>query len=149
MDYCCEVWGLRFISHTNQLMKLQKRAARTILKVNILTPSEQLFRNLEWLSYPQRVMYFRCIFIFKTLNKLSSDFFNDNFKFVSEKHNVNTRSATNLQLDIPKCNTEYYKCSFIISSISMFNSLPLHLKTLTTLSSLKKELKSHIMSGKC
>ena len=75
LDYCCEVWGSRYDEHVNRLEILQKRAARMILNANCYTPSSERFKRLNLLPLQKRVMYFRCIFIFKCINDLSSDFF--------------------------------------------------------------------------
>ena len=146
IDYCCEVWGLRLLTQTSQVTKLQKRAVRIILETNYFTPSIQLFNRLDMLSYEKRVMYFRCIFVYKCLNNLSSDFFQNKFQYISEVHNLNTRSAANQNLSIPKCKTDYLKHSFIYSAIKVFNSIPVTIKSLPTISAYKKALKSYLMS---
>ena len=109
MDYCCEIWGNRLNTHTERITKLQKRAARLILKCNMFTSSKEMFLQLNWLPFYRRVQYFRCIFVFKCINNLSSEFFKDIFKPVSAMHDRHTRSSSNNNLAIPKCHTEYYK----------------------------------------
>ena len=72
------VWGNTTIANQSRLVKLQKRAARLILKADILTPSDQTFKELlvvlpetgaiqhlsyglqkhEWIIFPN--MYHQC-----------------------------------------------------------------------------------------
>ena len=142
LDYCCEVWGLRFDTHIHKLEVLQKRAARMILNASFYTPSIDLFKRLNILPFHKRVMYFRCIFIYKCINDLSADFFKDTFLNVSSTHAINTRYSTNGNLVLPKCNTECFKRSFIYAAINSWNSLPNDFKGIQSVSSFKGELKS-------
>ena len=146
LDYCCEVWGSRYDEHVNRLEILQKRAARMILNANFYTPSSELFKRLNLLPFQKRVMYFRCIFIFKCINDLSSDFFKDTFLDVSLSHSFNTRYSTRGNLILPKCNTEYLKKSFIYSAINQWNLLPNHLKAMESIFSFKSNLKQYLLS---
>ena len=146
LDYCCEVWGSRYDTHIKRLEILQKRAARMILNVNYFTPSIELFKDLNWLPFHKRVMYFRCVFIHKCLNNLSSEFFSNTFLDVSITHSFNTRHAVNGNLVLPKCNTEYLKKSFIYSAISLWNSLPNDLKMIDSVFCFKGKFKKYLMS---
>ena len=55
--YGCLIWGCCSTSNANRLIKLQERTARIILNVDIMTPSEQMFFELNWLPFPKRVSY--------------------------------------------------------------------------------------------
>ena len=55
LDYGCLIWGHCSKSNILKLVKLQKRAARIILKADIYTPSQLLFKELNWLTFPERV----------------------------------------------------------------------------------------------
>ena len=50
-DFGCVVWGNTTKANLTRLVKLQKRAARMILKADFVTPSEQLFKELNWLPF--------------------------------------------------------------------------------------------------
>ena len=49
-DFGCVVWGNTTYAILTRLVKLQKRAARMILKADFMTPSEQLFKELNWVT---------------------------------------------------------------------------------------------------
>ena len=53
-DFGCVVWGNTTNANLTRLVKLQKRAARMILKADFMTPSEQLFKELNSLPFPKR-----------------------------------------------------------------------------------------------
>lgn len=143
-DYCCEIWGLRFNLHTERITKLQKRAARLILKCSFYTPSKEMFQKLKWLPFNDRVTYFKCVFMYRCINGLSSQFYRNMFKFARNSHGFNTRYATNDNLITPKVNTEIYKHSLYYSSILLWNSLPVEIKQLQSLAIFKRELKLHL-----
>ena len=65
-DYGCMIWGRCTTANTQRLLKLQKRAARIILKADILTSSQRMFSELRWLSFPRRVQYNTCVMVYKS-----------------------------------------------------------------------------------
>ena len=90
-DYGCVVWGNTTNANATRLAKLPKRAARAVLKANILTPSEQLFRKLNWLTFPKRVQYHTCLMVYKGINGLAPEYISSMLMYVSEKHDRHTR----------------------------------------------------------
>ena len=52
------------------MIKLQKRAARSILDKNIGASSEDMFAELHWMKFPDRVDYQKAIIMYKILNNL-------------------------------------------------------------------------------
>ena len=144
LDYCCEIWGLRFNMHTERIIKLQKRAARLILKCNFYTPSKEMFHELNWLPFNDRVTYFKCIFMYRCINGLSSEFYRDMFTFASNSHSFNTRYAAKDNLITPKAHTEIFKHSLSYSAILLWNNLPFEIKQSQSLSIFKRKLKVHL-----
>ena len=67
-DYGCMIWGQCSTYNINRLLKLQKRAARIILRADFMTPSKEMFQELGWLTFTNRVEYHtvqaRWIFVF-------------------------------------------------------------------------------------
>ena len=55
IDYGSVVWGAASSTNIERLTKLQKRAARIILHVDYDTSSDQMFKELRWLSVPDRL----------------------------------------------------------------------------------------------
>ena len=147
LDYCCEIWGLRFNMHTERIIKLQKRAARLILKCSFYTPSKEMFHKLKWLPFNDRVTYFKCVFMYKCINGLSSQFYRDVFEFACNSHYFNTRYAANDNLITPKVHTEIFKHSLYYSSILLWNSLPVEIKQVQSLSIFKRKLKLHLFES--
>ena len=57
LDFCCITWGNCSSTLEDKLVKFQKRAARVILDCDFYTPSSELFKELNWQTFPERVTY--------------------------------------------------------------------------------------------
>ena len=145
-DYGCLIWGGNTTAQSKRLVKLQKRAARIILRVDIMTPSESMFSQLKWLSFPKRIQYHVSIMMYKSLNNLAPDYMSDLFNKVSESHSRNLRSVSNDLLSIPLSKTRYYDRSFAIQGAKQWNSLPIDIRHAPSLTSFKHKVKMHLLS---
>ena len=112
LDYGCLVWDHCTVTHCTRILKLQKRAVRIVLQADIMTPSEFMIRELNWLPFFKRVTYHKCVFMYKSLNNIAQDYQTERFMKVSETHNRQLRSADNDLLKVPKSRTKYYNNSF-------------------------------------
>ena len=50
IDNCSSSWGSTAKLNIERINKLQKRAARFILKVDYITPSVEMFQRLRWMN---------------------------------------------------------------------------------------------------
>ena len=146
-DYGCWIWGGNTAAQTNRLLKLQKRAARIILRADIMTPSQSMFDQLKWLSFPKRIQYHASIMMYKSLNNLAPDYMKDLFSKVSESHSRNLRSVENDLLMIPFSKTRYYDRSFAIQGVKQWNSLPINIRNAPSLNSFKHNVKMHLLEN--
>ena len=147
LDYGCIIWSWTTIKNIGRILKLQKRAARIILKVDYMTPSLEMFKTLQWLSFPQRIKYHTALMIFKTLNRHAPEYLLDLFTKASEMHGRNLRSVTNDDLRVPFARTNYFSKSFSIEGAKQWNSLPTDIKQIKTLHSFKTSLRSHLFNS--
>jgi hypothetical protein len=135
IDYCSTVWGDTSAINVLKVWRLQKRAARLIFD-DFESRSATLFEKLNWLSVPQRFKYNKAVMMFKSMNGLCPKYLADLFVPVSENLR-SLRSKTSHQLPIPKPNSELFRQSFRYSGAKLWNDLPLHVKSATSLSSFK------------
>jgi len=61
-----------YFSHGRQTCK--KRAARAILDVDFTVPSETMFTQLKWMTFPERVVYHKAIQMEATVWGDASDY---------------------------------------------------------------------------
>ena len=141
-DYACVVWGRTSDYNINRLIKLQKRAARIILKAHFLTPSSDMFKELNWLPLDKRVRYHTGLTVYKALNGLTPQYISSLInKVPSTDHKL--RSSSKELLSVPKSRTQIYSNSFSINGPKEWNSLPLTVRTSSSLESFKRTLKKH------
>ena len=138
LDYGCLIWGRCSKSNILRLVKLQKRAARIILKEDIYTPSQLLFKELNWLTFPKRVQYHTYNMVYKALNGLAPEYISEIFVKISDTHNRILRSVDNELLRIPGSRTKIYENSFTISAAKLWNEIPLYIRNIKDLETLKK-----------
>ena len=70
-DYCCSIWGKTTQTHMKKVAILQKRAAKIILFKPNRTPSSELFKELEWLTFENRCKYQTAVLVNKSLHDLT------------------------------------------------------------------------------
>ena len=136
-DYGCLIWSRCSVTNTNRLLKLQKRAARIILEADIMTPSETLFSELQWLSFTKRIQYHTHIMMFKAFNGQTPTYISSMFTKTSEIHNRNLRFVDNAQLRIPFSRTTYYENSYTVNGAKLWNSLPNGLREMSNINTFK------------
>ena len=58
----------------DRLVRFQKRAARLILDLDVLTPFTRLFNTIKWVSFPERVVYHKALQLYTTIHCDSHDY---------------------------------------------------------------------------
>ena len=71
IDYGSITWGTASNTNIERVSKLQKRAARIILRVDFDTLSSVMFQELNWPSIENRLKYNKAVFSYRALNKLT------------------------------------------------------------------------------
>ena len=137
IDYCCTIWGNCSVGSGDKMIKFQKRAARMILDKDIDTPSIQLFSELKWLSFPERIKFQKAILMYKTLNGLAPNYLNDKYSYRNETTMRTLRSTSSNFLYIPKPSCELFRKSFVHSGATIWNNLPPDIRSAPSLSIFK------------
>ena len=70
-DYCCTIWGNTTTDSIDAVVKFQKRAARLILDKDFDAPFAELFAELNWIIFPERVKFQKSIMMYKSMNNLA------------------------------------------------------------------------------
>ena len=122
-DYGCVVWDNTTNANTTRLVKLQKIAARIILKADFMTPYKQLFKDLNWLTFPKRVQYHTCLMVYKGINGLAPEYISSMLSYVSEQHERHTRSTALDLLHIPRSHSSFFGRAFSVQGPKLWNSL--------------------------
>ncbi len=86
-------WGGMSQTSTNEMQRLQNRAARIALKSY---RTENCLSSLKWLRLSTRRKVHRCILMYKILNGMAPTYFDNYFAKNANIHNFNTRHKENL-----------------------------------------------------
>ena len=112
IDYCLTVWGSLTQNNVQQLECLQKKCARIILNVGYDTPSSQLYSSLRWMNVNQRIMYMKCITVYKILHGMMPSHLQLLFTNLNETARLySLRSASDQLLYVPKVNRDIMRRS--------------------------------------
>ena len=144
IDYGSITWGSASSSNIERLNKLQKRAARIILRTDFNTPSQEMFQELGWSPVPNRIKYNKAVLTYRALNNLTPAYITNLLKPMSQVHSLNLRSSENGSLYIPKSRTSLYSGSFSCSAPRLWNALPQSVREAGSLDSFKKNLKNNL-----
>ena len=138
LDYVSTVWDGAGEVHLKRLNSLQRRAIKHILPDPDITTDEKL-KNLNILPLSQHHLFNKGVTMFKIWNKKVPSYITDMFR-------VKTSQYSNSRLDFhtPFPRLDLYKTSLLYSGSWLWNALPLHVKTSTTLTSFKKRLFRHL-----
>ena len=144
IDYGSITWGSASSLHLERLNKLQKRAARIILRTDFNTPSQEMFQELGWLLVSNRIDYNKAVLTYRALNNLTPAYITNLLKPMSQVHSLNLRSSENGSLYVPRSRTSLYSGSFSCSAPRLWNALPQCVREAGSLDSFKKNLKNNL-----
>ena len=80
LEYCCTIWGQCSKTDTYSIVKLQKQATRLILDADMYSPSNPLFKQLQWQTFDKIVEEKQASMVFKALNNLTPAYITKSFK---------------------------------------------------------------------
>ena len=145
-DYADIVWDELSVGCSQELQRLQNRAARIILKRNT---SKDAFGLLNWVWFVKLNLNWRrkmhkCILVYKWINNMVPEYLCSYFIRNSTFHSYNTRRH---DLHLPKPNRNLGKRTFRYSATICFNNLPVQIKDSTSLNIFKHFLFNHFYSG--
>lgn len=125
LDYCCTVWGNCNNEQILDIIKFQKRAARIILDKSYDAPSAELFNELNWIKFDERIRYKKAVIMYKSLNNASfPQYMKNKFQFIHQRHEHNLRSAKNSDLFVPQPKKEIFRKSLTYSGPKLWNNIP-------------------------
>ena len=138
LDYCSLIWGNCNKGQEQILIKLQKAAARIIMNATFNDRSDDMFRNLKWKTFPNKLREKRLIMIYKSLHNEAPSYITDMFTPVECVHGHSLRSTTAGDLYIHGGKTEYHMKRFSYLAAKEWNQLTQTSKNAKSLYSFKR-----------
>ena len=94
LSYCIHVWGKAYKTHLNDLVVLQNKAMRIINGVPPRTNMDNFYIENNILTVKLIYNYSIGLFMYKYINKMTPDVFDNFFSSISDIHQYETRNAT-------------------------------------------------------
>ncbi|XP_072048793.1 uncharacterized protein [Amphiura filiformis] len=146
LDSCTAlVYGLPD-SFITKLQLIQNTAARLVAR----TPRSQhitpVLQSLHWLPIKKRAAYKILLMTYKALNQLAPQYISDIVTYYKPVRNL--RSSNKLSLTVTsRPSTKFYgERAFVYAAPSLWNNLPLQVRSSITVSSFKSRLKTHLFN---
>ena len=139
IDYGSITWGTTSNANIERLSKLQKRAARIILRADFDTPSSLMFRELKLLSIESRLKHYKAVLIYRALNNLTPDYISNLLTPLSDIHSLKSENGL---LHISVARTALLNGYFTCSAPKLWNDLPQTVRNSDSLLTFKKSLKT-------
>ena len=144
-DYGCVTWQRANTADISRIIKLQKRSARIILNEGINTPSSEMFKTLDWLTFPNRCNYFTGLIVYKSLHNLTPVYINDLISF-SSNENYDLRSQSRNDISHKRPNTNYLKKTFGYCSMDVWNRIPNEIRQIRNINTFKYKFRLFLLS---
>ena len=138
LDYCNVLYVNLPKKLLNKLQKLQNAAIRVIFNVRSRHPVSSFFSELHWLNIEQRIIFKCILLIYKSIHGLAPAVLEDM---------VIVRNNNNLTLqNVYYKHSKYGKRAFSYYASRYWNTLPIDIRCINTVSSFKTALKSYLIT---
>ena len=147
MLYGSCVWSSTSCENINRIYKLQKRAARVILNTDRHERSTNLFEQLNWLPLKDEIIMQKSCLLYKCMRGEARNYLRQLLVKNSGLHTRKTRHAE-YGLVCPRYNRETEGGrTFHISSVKLWNSIPIDIHKKETIGDLKNSLRKHLLDS--
>ena len=143
--YCIEVWGNTYKSYLEPLVKLQKRAIRTIVGAQKCAHTALLFINLKLLNTKEIYIYCVQLSMYKYHQNILPSIFSDFFVWNNSVHEYDTRQQ-NL-FHVPLIFTKPLSRTVRVSGVTLYNQFSNVLCLRVSYVTYKGILKRHIIDN--
>ena len=143
LDYCNSLYSGLPSASLSRLQSVQNSLARLVFpsvkRSDHITPT---LKKLHWLPIPQRITFKIALLTFKALSCHQPSYLCE--LIVPYQPTRHLRSADQRLLTVPDIKSSLGRRSFSFSAPSIWNSLPLSLRSCDSVSSFRKQLKTHL-----
>ena len=148
LEYCSVIWGNSTNVNIQKMTKLQRRACKLILG-DEYTHLDEARDNLKILSFDEIVFLNKAKVMYKVANNIAPSYLINLFQMRSASDDTITslRSVTNKNFLIPKPKLNLFKNSLSYSGATIWNSIPLDIKTSKSLDSFVNKCKAWMKQG--
>jgi len=130
-----------------KLQYVQNSAARLIMGSKKRDHISPALMKLHWLPIENRIVFKILLLTFKARTQLAPKYLQD--LIIDYTPSRKLRSASKCLLEVPKYNLKSYgKRAFSVAAPTLWNSIPIDIKTSTSIDIFKKKLKTYLFKKK-
>ena len=142
LDYCNSLlYGIADTDLT-KLQCVQNQPARIVTKSSPFTCSFPLLSSLHWLPVKFRISFKISLLIYKTLHAKQSVYLHS--MLATSLPSCSLRSSKGISLSVPRVKINTVARAFHSYATSLWNNLPLSVRSAISLATFKKYLKTHL-----
>lgn len=139
--YLIEIWGSTSKTKIQELQRAQNKIIKILFCYPYLTPTCKIFDETQLMNIKQLYMYNTCILIRKIINGT----IHTNVKFIKKSQISNRSLRRPSLLVLPRPRTNYAKKDITYEGAKFYNSLPSHIKNVSSFSGFKSQLSKYII----
>ena len=137
IDYASTCWDLASQNCLRHLSSIYRRSLKLILLKSTIHNSD--YKELNILPLNLKCRFNKGVFMYKIMNGLAPSYLVDKFP------SIQVRSKT--KIFIPRPRTDLFMSSFTFSGSKLWNEMPCHLKSFSSLFSFKKAYSKFLMDS--
>lgn len=148
LEYCNVVWTNTPHYNINKISKLQRRACKLILS-HEYTEFQEALERLDILSFDQSVFLNKAKIMYKVYNNIAPIYLHELFQMRDVNLNntaSNLRSVAHKNYLLPQAKCSLFKGSLSYSGVAVWNSIPVDIKSASSLQSFVKRCTEWIKS---
>lgn len=138
LDYCNSLYFGINEKYLDELQRIQNAAAKAVLGLYKFDHVGDSFKKLHWLPIRHRIQYKILLMTYKCLNGLGPDYLASTLSYANSDHLT--------YLKEPKINSHHGERAFCKVAPQLWNLLPYHVKTSSSLIDFKIGLKTHLFT---
>ena len=147
LDYANSLlYGCPFATyHLSRLQKIQNTAARIVCRVSKYSSITSVRKKLHWLPINMRINYKILLLVFRAIKFGTPSYIRDLLQLPTTNRPIRSHRLHQLQVPASKLKS-FGDRSFYHAAPSLWNSLPVELRSLDTIEQFKRALKTYLFS---
>ena len=141
LDYCNSLFYAVNNSHIAKLQRVQNCLARVVTRSSYYMSSKPLLNQLHWLPVRSRICFKLALIVFKSFILGYPSYLSTFLMSKIDKFSLRSSSSNAIKPGL-RSRTNYGEKSFSRSGPKIWNNLPLHVRSATSIMAFRKSLKT-------
>ena len=131
-------------SYLHKLQHIQNTAARLTARIPRSQHITPVLRQLHWLPVQKRTIYKILLLTYKALHQLAPSYISDMVSYHRPVRNLRSSNKQYLSISYRPSTKFYGDRAFVQAAPTLWNTLPIHVRTASSVTVFKRMLKTHL-----